>query len=217
MPYRGKFCRDIDSQFRLFVRGNQHLLLREFARWHSVDTSVTIDGLDAFDYSTARGLIDMQQCLIDCGFIPNIEHLVQAVNQGQYETVKRLVERVDPSGLDNACIRIACYSGHHEIAKLLLQDKRVDPSVDQNQCIVDCTDNGDLEMAKLLLKDPRVDPSDLDDLCLAVACLHRDMWLVRELLKDPRVTPTRRMVQQCQSDLCLDIARLLESDPRLQD
>src|SRR5260221_12176679 len=64
----------------------------------------------------------------------------------------------DPSIKNNQVIKNACFYGHLEIVKLLLQDSRVDPSANNNYAIRWTSENGHLKIVKLLLKHPRVDP-----------------------------------------------------------
>lgn len=64
--------------------------------------------------------------------------------------------KVDPRAYYNEASKNACYNGHEEIVKLLLewtdnQGNHIDFSVDGNQCIQHAAKNGHINIVKLLL------------------------------------------------------------------
>ena len=110
-----------------------------------------------------RGLLVQDKAnayiLMDC--------LQLAIRINQIESVKVLIEYVDPSksfaGTDINSIVLASYYGHTEICRLLLADPRIDPSIKNNSSIAQASLRGHTETVRLLLTDARVDSSTRGD------------------------------------------------------
>lgn len=66
---------------------------------------------------------------------------------------------MDPTVNDNFAIKRACYKGHVDAVRWLLEDGRADPSDNENLAVVIACYYGHSEVAQLLLQDEKVDPS----------------------------------------------------------
>ena len=85
---------------------------------------------------------------------------IQACIYNKIDLVIQLFPYIDPCARINSAIRSASFNGHHEVVRILLNDKRVDPSVCNNDAMRSASYRGRHEVVKLLLNDNRVDPSN---------------------------------------------------------
>jgi len=113
---------------------------------------------------------------------------LDACREGQIDTVRELLSRIDPSD-DKIAMSSASYNGHADVVALLLADSRVDPSHYGNGAIIYASENGHADVVALLLADPRVDPSGSDNDAIRRASENGHADVVALLLADSRVDP----------------------------
>ena len=113
----------------------------------------------------------------------------KACNNGNIKRVQELLDQgVDPSADDNDGIRSACFYGHIEVVKLLLdldESKGIDPSADNNYGVRMACINGHTEVVKLLLdldESRGVDPSANDNDGFQCACYGDHIEVIKLLL-----------------------------------
>ena len=111
-----------------------------------------------------------------------------------FEIVELLLDdgRVDPSELNQECLRHAAENGHLWVVDLLLQDWRVEPDAIQNFAIRLACLNGHSEIVNLLMSYDRVDPGVKDNYCIQWASANGHTKVVKMLLLDKsgRVDPS---------------------------
>ncbi len=124
------------------------------------------DALLHFENTLIDPSIDNQKAIILAirknYLFTNIKKFIYGCGLCQSDKIISLLltdKRVDPSTMDNFCIRYACCNGLTDIVNILLKDKRIDPSTLDNFCIRCAAQRGYKEVVELLLKDKRVDPS----------------------------------------------------------
>jgi ankyrin repeat protein len=79
-----------------------------------------------------------------------------AAQKGHIDIVKLLSKRISPAIGENNALKYACYNGHYECVKFLLNDPRVDPSSQNQFPIRFAHKNGHKNIVDLLLKHPKV-------------------------------------------------------------
>jgi hypothetical protein len=84
-------------------------------------------------------------------------------------------------------IDYACWYGHVDLVKLLLEDAREDPSRDHNYAINAAAEGGNVQIIQMLLEDERVDPSDDGNSAICLAIERGNYEAVDTLSDDPRV------------------------------
>ena len=87
-------------------------------------------------------------------------------------------------------LRFAAENGHHEVLKILLNNKNADPSAVQNYAIRKASENGHHEIVKLLLEDGRANPSDIQNYAIRKASENGHHEIVKLLLEDGRSDPS---------------------------
>lgn len=110
-----------------------------------------------------------------------------AIKDNDFDHVKELLTKYDPSVEDNFALRLACYYNRVKIVKLLLNDKRVDPSLKNNHALRLACYYGNTEIVKILLKDKRVVPSAEENKAIRIAFKRNHKSIVRLLINDPRI------------------------------
>lgn len=101
--------------------------------------------------------------------------------------VKMLLEDgvINPGDHESEALDSACFEGHVEVVKLLLQDRRADPA--NGSCLDMACDRGHIETVRLLLKDGQADPS-ADNYEAVLSAYKKGHYEVMSLLiADPRV------------------------------
>jgi ankyrin repeat protein len=160
----------------------------------------------------------------DRAFIPTYVHFQTALKDKNIFSLKKLLSysNVDLYHCNNdvisSAIRKACYFGHNEILKLLLQDHRVDPSANDNEAIQNACYYKQNDVVKLLLQDPRVDSSVSNNILIQNACYKGNIDLVKLLLQDPRVDPSvqnNEVFQRACSSGDIKVMKLLLKDSRV--
>ncbi|KAJ3159032.1 hypothetical protein HK101_001151 [Irineochytrium annulatum] len=103
---------------------------------------------------------------------PDVETFVAACLKGFTPTVALMLDS-DPrlaSAQDSRALRVACSSGHADIAALLIRSSsKCDPSARDDEAVRYACNNGHVDVVRLLLADGRVDPRARNDECLARA------------------------------------------------
>lgn len=116
---------------------------------------------------------------------------------------------------------LACYQGHEEVVKLLLQDKRINPAESANCALQQACFNGHLKVVEMLLLDTRVNPSDCGNYALQNACrggYTKVVELLLSQLKRTRVDPTQcgaYLIKTACDKSHLEILELLIQDDRI--
>jgi len=107
------------------------------------------------------------------------DRFFHAVVVGDYNTVKKLLEYVDPSLYDQTALVHACLQNYIDIVLLLLADQRVIPNIDNDRPLYCACANGNVVLVRRLLEDPRVNRN-------AHKNLHKYyIPEIRELLEQP--------------------------------
>ncbi|KNC53029.1 uncharacterized protein AMSG_09321 [Thecamonas trahens ATCC 50062] len=112
----------------------------------------------------------------ECGHVSTLEVLLAA--------------GADPTGRNNAALRLAAAHGHTRVVKTLLADPRVDPSTVDNYAIKWAAANGHTDVVALLLSHAAVNPAADDNFAIRLAAENGRIETLKELLADPRVDPS---------------------------
>ena len=124
--------------------------------------------------------------------------------------------KFDPADKNSYAIQYACWKGHLEVFRLLLNDGRADPTAQYNAALRNAIFDGHLEVFRLFLNDERVDADYKDTLQYAIRKGGR-LEVVRLVLDDERVDPAARTfalacaIEEGQQE----VIDLLLKDPRV--
>jgi hypothetical protein len=161
--------------------------------------------------------IDTDLCQVEHGFI------ARCLSENYVELIELLFiedRRIDPSIMDNYCLRAAAAHGHWTLVYHLIHDKRVDPAAQNNYAIIRAAWHGHLDVVNILLLDERVDPSARDSCALRKAAENGHYEIVKRLLTDDRVDPTAKnnsAVKRANSNWHFSVVRILLQDERVQN
>ncbi|KAJ3276290.1 Dynein heavy chain 3, axonemal [Terramyces sp. JEL0728] len=182
---------DITAAYRDYLQGKykvkQHIL-QELLSYVKLTEFTPI-----FKLAVDQSFVDIMRHLLSLGCNPQIEGnygIMQAAESGDYEMVKLLLDKSDPTADNHYAIRLAVEKNHLNVVELLLADKRVDPSANDNSSIQWSGYNGSLEITKLLLKDTRVNPAVDANYPFRLAAQNGHFNVVQLLLQDGRVDPS---------------------------
>ncbi len=155
----------------------------------------------------------VNRLLIDPRVSINGNFIRDACARDHIDIVNRLLKdsRVDPSCLNNWCIRHTVDNNKYEITYILLKDSRVDPSVDNNWCLRHACRNGNIDIINLLLIDSRVVPDN--ELLIKASEKGDNIITVERLLEDPRVILTLEIVKKVIANRRPKIIDRLIKDP----
>ena len=94
---------------------------------------------------------------------PHLEPFLQAVHNGDTETVRRLMMVIDPSWNNNEPLRIASALNDTNMIMTLLMDPRVDPKVNNFEIYKNGIRFDNEEILHIILQDYRVDDLELTE------------------------------------------------------
>jgi hypothetical protein len=161
----------LKDSYALLIDAIQHknlplveLLLRLPSSYSCIDP--TIDNNRCFTLACRKGVLPIVNRLMEvCAPSANVLHLgfIEAITNGNYSVVERLLLVVDPSVNNNEAFIKSCIFRQLRIAKRLLLESspsgaRVDPTANYNKAFREATNRGHHDIVDILLREPRIDP-----------------------------------------------------------